>query len=82
VPPRAERCGNGNALLPAGIGHHNALGVLDHVPAASHRQTLGKGSKNLCRQRSGKGNGNGFGAALGRDQLFAQHFEIFLRVYP
>ena len=43
--PRGD--GGGDALLPAGVGHHHALYVLDDIPGDVRLDPLGQGPQQL-----------------------------------
>ena len=66
----------GNALHVVGVGHDNALDVLDDAAAGADGNPVGQASQNLSGLRGAVGKGDGFRAAHGGDKLFLQNLNV------
>ena len=77
----ARSGGRFNALHAVGIRHDHALDVLDDVVADADRHSIRLTAQNLPCLGCGIGNGDGFGTAHCRDQLFVQSLHIGLVLF-
>ena len=70
------RCGGLNALHAIGVGHDDALDILDNVAAYADLDFVRHDAKHIPRLGGGVGDGNRFGAAHGRDQFLLEDLHI------
>ena len=66
----------GNALHVVGVGHDNALDVLDDAAAGADGHPVGKCPQNLSGFGGAVGKRDGFRAAHGGDKLFFQNLNV------
>ena len=74
----ACRCGGLNALHAIGVGHDDALDILDNVAAHADLDFIRHAAKHIPRLGGGVGDSNRFGAAHGWDQLLLEDLHIRL----
>ena len=74
----ACRCGGLNALHAIGVGHDDALDILDDVAAHADLDFVRHAAQHIPRLGGGVGDGDRFGAAHGRDQLLLEDLHIRL----
>ena len=68
--------GRSDALSPTGVGNHHTLDVFQNVAADGGRHPLRQLPQELFHGGGAVGDGDGLGAARGRDQFLAQNGDI------
>ena len=82
VPGHRAGGGRGlDALQAAGVGHNDALDVLDDVAAGLHQHLVRQTPQDLPRLGRAVGDGDGLGAPHGGHQLLLQNLEVGVVLY-